>query len=53
MPRKADENSWFGLGPVVFGLIAVHLAALLFWILALWRTSRSAAAAAKPASKRH
>ena len=36
---------WFGLGPVVFGLILLHIAALAFWIVALLRTS----AGGKPA----
>lgn len=47
VPRKPDENGWLGMGPIVLGLILLHIAALAFWIVALVRTSGGKAGARK------
>ena len=36
---RGGGGSWEGLGPVVFVLVAAHLAALMFWIVSLIRSS--------------
>lgn len=41
VPRKAEDNGWFGLGPVIFTLVCVHIAALIFWIVLLIRGNRT------------
>ena len=38
-PRSGAGFDWEGLGPVVAVLVAVHVAALLFWIVSLIRGS--------------
>lgn len=35
------DAGWLGLGPAVFFLVLLHIAALLFWVIALIRTSGS------------
>lgn len=37
-PRHGS-GTWEGLGPVIIVLVAVHIAALLFWIVSLVRSS--------------
>lgn len=50
-PRHgAGGWDWEGLGPVVAVLVAVHVAALLFWIFSL---IRSGTRARKPDIKKH
>lgn len=39
-PRSGGLD-WEGLGPVVAVLVAVHVAALLFWIVSLIKSSLS------------
>lgn len=39
-PRSGSLD-WEGLGPVVAVLVAVHVAALLFWIVSLIKSSLS------------
>lgn len=50
-PRTSTFN-WEGLGPVVAVLVAVHLAALLFWIVSLIKSSL-AGKPKKAADKQH
>lgn len=45
---QPSHSTWFGIGPFVAGLIAVHVFALLFWI---FQVVRSSTGKAKPAGK--
>lgn len=47
------DAGWLGLGPVVFCLVLLHVAALLFWVVALVRSSLSPAAAKAAQHKQH
>lgn len=49
IPLKPHADPWHELAPLIWGLVALHVVALLYWIVQVLLSSKKA----KPAEKEH